>query len=365
MVMRPADVIDAIAASATDLFSSVEVSILRRIARGARTYDLIGNEQQRLRFLRELQAATERALASIPPVAADWYVERIEREGLAQVVAELAGLPVTVYGDALGPDQLGAAADVAASLRSAFDDVKVRITRLPQDVYQRFGAEAIAGRLIGDSTGAQRQLELVQQWYRRGIPAFTDAAGKTWRAGSYIEMATRTGAQRALNQTRIRGLLDVGIDLGQIIERPGACDRCAPWAGRVISLDGRLGGTVTLPSARNGQPVTVSVYGTLDDARADGWGHPNCHGNVVGYLPGASRVQPMEYDEARNKGQAELRRVERALRQARMDEALGLPGATRRVRQSQATIRSMTGPGKLPRLRRRESPDWVLAREEQ
>jgi hypothetical protein len=112
----------------------------------------------------------------------------------------------------------------------------------------------------------------------------------------------------------------------------------------VLSSDGQLG-DVTIPDALTGQPTTIHIDGTLQQARDAGWGHPNDKCSVVGYLPGVTRLQdPSTLDPEMEKAQTRLRALEREVRQAKRDQAVALdPKARARaaadIRDGQKRIR--------------------------
>ncbi|MGO2112959.1 MAG: phage minor capsid protein, partial [Pseudoclavibacter sp.] len=270
MVFVPPDapssaVVDALAAKATDLWADVETTLLARLGELTRGDMNLGDVNDRLRLVRELRATVQDALAAIPEDAAQQLVDAASAYGAANALVELAGLPGTPYssGAPLGAAHLHGLVNTATDLVSRWDDVKNRVLRFPEDVYQRFGAQAVAERLGAATATQTQQLDLIKRWYGQGIPAFTDVSGRTWRAGSYIEMATRTGTQRALTEGRRAQMTTAGVRLGQIREAAAACDVCAPWHGALVSLDQTPAGPVTMLSAVDDEAVTVQVQATI------------------------------------------------------------------------------------------------------
>ena len=54
-------------------------------------------------------------------------------------------------------------------------------------------------------------------------------------------------------------LVEQGHDLVKVSTHRGACEKCVPWQGKVLSITGKTSG-----------------YPTLEEAKAAGLFHPNC-----------------------------------------------------------------------------------------
>lgn len=360
----PSVVIDALAAAATDLWSDVETTLLERLSELVRSDMHLEQVGDRLRLLRALRVTVNDALATIPADAAQQLLDVAAEYGAANALAELTGLPTRPYGELapLGTAHLHGLVNTATDLVSRWEDVKNRVLRFPDDVHQRFGARAIADRLAGAPSHQAQQLDLIKRWYRQGVPAFTDVSGRTWRVGSYIEMSTRTGTQRALTEGRSAQMVAAGVRLGTIREAAAACDVCAPWNGALVSLDGTPAGTVTLFSAVDDSYVTVNVAATIEDARRAGWQHPNCRGRIAAFIPGATRTTPPnEVDADRNRAEQDMREAERDIRAAKRALALDPEDARARadLRDARARLRAAQTAGDLPRMSWREQLSWA------
>src|SRR5690606_14575813 len=77
-------------------------------------------------------------------------------------------------------------------------------------------------------------------------------------------------------------------DLVVVHPGPRACDICDTWARSVLTIQPGPSGEVTVAAVDGSGDVTIEVDGSLDDARDDGWGHPNCRCAVAAYLPGVT-----------------------------------------------------------------------------
>ena len=88
---------------------------------------------------------------------------------------------------------------------------------------------------------------------------FIDAAGRPWTNANYMNMLTRTILQTTNREAYTDTLLENGFDLAKIADDGDPCPICRPWANMIVSLTGKN-----------------KNYPSLADARASGWGHPNC-----------------------------------------------------------------------------------------
>ncbi len=242
------------------------------------------------------------------------------------------------------PGSAQAVAMVALSLQSRLEALEQRITRYPQDAYQRIVSIYTPSTLLGVTTSRVQQARAVQRFLAEGIPGFVDRAGRRWTIGAYAEMAGRTSVNRAFTDAGIWRMQQAGINLVTVVRGLDSCRKCADWAGAILSTDGTTG-TVTLPHATGGDPVTVDVRATVDQARAAGWGHPNCRCRLVAYSPGLTIPQEdTTYDEAAEKERTKQRELERDIRAAKRREASAMNDTDRRkaareVRDAQATMR--------------------------
>ncbi len=238
-----------------------------------------------------------------------------------------------------------AVAMVALSLQNRLEVLNQRITRYPRDAYQRIVSIHSPSTLLGVTTSRIQQALTVQRFLSEGIPGFVDKSGRRWTIGSYSEMAGRTSVNRAFNDAGIWRMQQSGINLVTVVRGLDSCRKCAEWAGKILSTDGTTG-TVTVPHATNvGQSVIVNIAGTVDDARAAGWNHPNCRCRTVAYSPGLTVPQgDTTYDEAAEKERAKQRALEREIRAAKRREATAMNDVDRKratadVREAQANMR--------------------------
>jgi hypothetical protein len=88
---------------------------------------------------------------------------------------------------------------------------------------------------------------------------FIDASGRRWTNATYLQMLTRTNAQTVSRESYVDTLVKSGFTLARISDDGDPCPVCQAWAGVIIRVAGDGGD-----------------YPTLEEARAAGWGHPNC-----------------------------------------------------------------------------------------
>lgn len=262
-----------------------------------------------------------------------------------------------------GPDDLTVTPTLrlARALTEDFEPVYARILRQPEDVYREVIARASEGVLEGQITRRRAAQRALDDFADRGITGFVDDRGRAWNLHSYVEMAVRTVCGRAAIQAHADRLAAAGHSLVSVSAPGGSCPRCAPWEGKVLALSGPAGShQVQMPHASDlGRTVTVQVAGSLMEARAAGFQHPNCRHSVSLYLPGVS-VPPTapanvhSYDSVQ-----EQRRLERQVRRWKRREQTALDDETRtaarrRIRGYQAQLRELTRETGQRRLPERE-----------
>ena len=135
-------------------------------------------------------------------------------------------------------------------------------TALRQTATQVFIQGAAAGLTM------REQMRLFQQtWAERCKDAdpyrFVDRRGRRWENARYIQMLTRTTAQRVETAAFCESMLADGFPLARISnDTDHDCDVCSQWEGRLIDLS-------------SGHQLGSGTY-TLDQAREAGLFHPNC-----------------------------------------------------------------------------------------
>jgi hypothetical protein len=375
------EIVEQLGAWVGGTYTAAETELLeeiaRRVRRDLRTVDVA----RRLDTIRELREAAARVFDRIDSDdLARRIVQTATLEGEAAAIEQLGftnaartGTAIATGADGLLPFATGitpgsanAAAQIGFGLTSALDDVRARILRAVPDIYQRTIAQFAAERVLGVVTRRTTQTRAIAAFLSRGIPGFTDRAGRDWSIGAYTEMAARTATNRAWLSAHEQRWGAMGLHLVTIVRGLDSCQACAAWSGKILSTDGRRG-VVETEHAVTGEPVTLVIAGTLADARAGGWNHPNCRCTLTPVFAGLSLpANASTYDPQKERDRDRLRSLERkvraAKRQAAVAAALGddVAAAYYRgvVRDLQAEIRAHVGATGQLRKPYREQLSW-------
>lgn len=272
------------------LYFHAENALLRRAAEDARTLtegvsdativkarQLAQYEQYARNLLDETHAQVLRELHQL--------IEDAANEGRAAALLDLAelGYPANIM-----PDQRRMVELIVRDLELTLNGVPAHALRNFVDKFQQVQATATAQVTLGALTRLDATQYALDALTRQGIHAFVDRSGRRWGADTYVEMATRTGAMNTTIQAKLDTYHRNDMPLVYVSDSPRECDLCRPWENQILTVDG-MTGTRTVRSVTTGEPVTVDVKATVEDARAAGLLHPNCTHNITAYLPGATR----------------------------------------------------------------------------
>lgn len=325
---------------------------------------LAAHRAQSMRELQELAVAITERLR-VAGLAAE-LVREAAIQGEAAAAAMLgfgSRFPAGVNGigaPAIGSYAGQAVASLGMSLQSRLEAMNQRITRYPQDAYQRIVSMTAPNAILGVMTGLQAQQQAVRKFLAEGVTGFVDVSNRRWTIGAYAEMASRTAVNRAFNDATQWRLQQSNVRLAVIVGGFDACSKCGPWIGKIVSLDGSPGGPRIMQSSTSDAMVTVQVKGTIDQARNAGWNHPNCRCRFAAYMPGLSVPQSdYQYDAKAEAEREEQRRLEREIRAAKRDIAtapddVSRKRAERELRDAQAEMRQFTSETGRPRASHRE-----------
>jgi len=339
-----------------------DVALQQKLATATLTADqtkVLADRIAQNRAFAELAAYRAQSIRELQFLAIE-VTDKLRRAGLAQELIDIAAkegeaaaaarlrmasrLPST---SALTGNATQAVTALTIDLSSRLEAMHLRISRYPQDAYQKVISFTASSQILTGQTMRVAQAQAVQQFLSQGITGFVDKAGRNWRIGSYAEMAGRTAVRRAYEDAGTWRMQQSGLNLVTIVGAIDACKLCAPWIGKILSTNGQTG-TVTLPHATEDRQVVVQIAGTLDQAKAAGWGHPNCRDKTSVYLPGLPNPQQsVEYSPEREKERSKQRQIERDIRAAKRDAAtagddVSRRRATRKVRERQASMRQFT-----------------------
>lgn len=138
--------------------------------------------------------------------------------------------------------------------------------------------------------------DTISKLSEKGIPAFVDKAGREWSPEAYVRMDIRSTVGNTARQANFDRCEAHGINLIEVDAHAGARPLCAPYQGRIYSLDGSSG------TVRDGsgteysyEPLTSTSYG-----QAAGLFGINCGHHNYPFKPGVNfkRYFPLETEEA-------------------------------------------------------------------
>lgn len=157
----------------------------------------------------------------------------------------------------------------------------------------------------------------------KGIPAFIDRAGREWSPEAYVRMDVKSTVGNTARQAQFDRCEQYGINIIEVDAHSGARPLCAPYQGRLYSLDGSSG-TVKGGSGNeySYEPLTSTSYG-----QAAGLFGINCGHHNYPFKPGVNfkRYFPLETEEQLSENSKQYkafqkqRALERNVRAAKRD----------------------------------------------
>lgn len=216
--------------------------------------------------------------------------------------------------------------------------VMPNILRQVEDDYASVVRSAVQRTAAGGLDRRQATSKALSAALGRGLK--TGPSGKL-TLPDYITMAMRTGTANALIQGHLDSLGENGMDLVYINPGPRHCERCDEWANvPLYRTSGSPGVHLFESYLSTDKKVKVDVKGSLADAKAAGWGHPNCRCSVGAYLPGATDLPKPRppWDEEGYQAQQKQRGIENQIRKYKTDEALALDPKERAAAQAKILV---------------------------
>lgn len=364
--------LDAVAATVADLYRQAELDLVALIARhlSRGNPEAPGWAQSRLAATRTLLQAADRIVQRLlgdTDGAFRQAAAQAFRSGRAAALVELAGWVDPQLAEQARQatlDELpswGPVETLASAVHRDVGDKSSNVLRNVNDTYRAVIAAAAGRQLTGQATSREAAQAAYRRLADRGITGFTDSSGRRWQLGTYVEMATRTVAQRAAVEAHTSRLAALGQSLVYVTDHLRECHLCRPFEGKVLSLTGGAG-TVTVPHQLTDEPVEVEVEASLVEARARGLFHPNCRHNVNLYLPGVTALPEGTEDRDGDEARQRQRAIERQIRRWKTRQAAALTPeakrhAGRKVRTWQGVMREhLDAHPDLKRQRHREAP---------
>lgn len=174
--------------------------------------------------------------------------------------------------------------------------------------------ESIQAQVIaGAKTGRQAIAETVSVWSKGGLKAFkyvSHRGGKTIECTmtpeAYAQVITRSTTANVRREAQFERMDEYGMDLIQISSHADARPGCAPYQGKVYSLNGKTKGYPLLSETSYGEP--------------DGLFGCNCRHSSTVYTPGQEKTfkpYPLGETEDKYKESQQQRKHERSIREAK------------------------------------------------
>lgn len=341
--------VEDLSAGVRSLYEDAEQRLLGIIARQlADGYDAPGWAVAKLADIQPLRRAARQVVDSLS-TALDLEVWDVIAE--AYNVGAQAGLAEL---GALGDDDARRIAETTPATRAVdrlaqetvdlVTETHRGILRGVEDGYRQVIAEVAATPLLGIDTRRQATQRAMERFADRGFRSFVDRSGRAWQMTSYAEMATRTALGRAAVEGHTDRLRAAGLGLVIVSNAPHECPLCKPFEGKVLSIDGPDGPReVTVEHAiEDDRTVRVHVVGSLNEARARGFQHPNCRHSVAAYLPGVTRVpEDASEDPDGYEATQKQRAIERNIRKWKKRSAAALTPEAKRA--AEARVRAWQG----------------------
>jgi hypothetical protein len=317
----------ALAEPVADIYRDAELRILERIAWSLQADIQAPDwEVQQLLRIQRIRAEVLAELEAINPAAAAMIRMAIEAAYQTGGLSAFQDVGDTVPHLPASPDtRAQAVAVLAADVIRGVSSGQGAILRAVDDVYRDVIARVVSQAVVGTITRETAVQSALEDFLGKGLTTIPTRRGNMALA-DYATMAVRTATARSAIAGQVETGKAMGLDLVVISPGPRACDICDRWA-RAVLTTGTQTGRLLFDDLRRGGQVSVTVDATLDDARAAGWGHPNCRCGMQTYLPGVTRREVIErpaWDQEGYEAQQRQRAIERQIRGWKVREAIAV-----------------------------------------
>ncbi len=204
-------------------------------------------------------------------------------------------------------------------VNKSFDEVqKVADASNRQEILNALGKHTLSVATGGESSQAAVR-KCIQEFNRKGIPAFVDAAGRNWSPEAYVSMDIRTTVSNTAHAAVDARCDAYGIDLITIDSHAGARPKCALDQGKVYSRSNQSG----VAHDGDGNEVPFYPLSSTSYGQPDGILGINCGHHKYPFIDGVNyqRYFPIDQEKnaARYKEIQEQRRLERRVRETRRE----------------------------------------------
>lgn len=304
---------EPVAAIYRDAELRILAAITKALASGINAPDW---EQLQLARIQSVRKTAIAELSRANPIAA----AEIERSlaaayaaGGASTLADVAGVLDPV--NAPTAQKVAAVKALAAATVDGLASAQNAILRGVDDVYRSVVAQSTASVTAGAVGRREATQQAITQFLGKGLTGIQTERG-VMDISTYTNMAVRTATARVSLQGHLDTMTALDLDLVMIEPGPRPCDTCDYWAGKILTVNG-VAGMMTVADLSGTGTIDVEVDATLDDARNDGWGHPNDRCNLATYLPGvtaSSALDRQPWDKEGYEAQQQQRAIERQIR---------------------------------------------------
>ena len=173
--------------------------------------------------------------------------------------------------------------------------------------YRRSVIKVQSLRNVGLITRGEAVAKITKEWANQGTPAIIYKNGRAMNSSSYADMLLRTEANNVQELALRDRMGDFGEDLVISSQHHDSSNLCQPYQNRIMSLSGKN-----------------KKYISFENAKSDGYKHPNCKHLEFPYFPGVSEKEPVtaskrevekDYDNL-----LKQRRLEREVRKSKYQE---------------------------------------------
>ena len=240
---------------------------------------LLAGKKDELEYLKQMRQNIDAILRQLREGNKEWCMQAIPNvysEGMKNADVMLKDIGATVTAG-FGAIHQQAAQVLAENTFQRLEDVVQVIGRQVNDIYRELALENVRGTVVGYDTWKQTANRYRDQLAERGVTGFKDRSGKMWNMRTYTEMVARTTTMEAHLQGTANRLVEQGHDLIKVSTHRGACEKCVPWQGEILSITGKTKG-----------------YPTLEEAKAAGLFHPNCRHAYGLYIDLEKEIEELE-----------------------------------------------------------------------
>ncbi len=179
----------------------------------------------------------------------------------------------------------------------------------------------------------------LKEMANEGIPGFIDKRGRKWTPEAYVNLCVRATVKNTETKALFERMGDFGLRLIQISSHIGARPKCAPYQGRLFSLDNQSGETTDV----YGNKIPFAPFSSTSYGEPDGLFGINCGHSGYPFTAGISTQRFFPFDEEENSAQykklQKQRELERNVRAAKRECAMLKDGDKREFQKASVRLK--------------------------